>query len=655
MDELLDQFLIEGRELVQSASDDLIAFAGDLRRADLVDSAFRAIHTLKGSTGLFEVQPLGDMLHAAEDLLGALRKQAVAPDETIATALLLCLDQAGRWLDAFQAVGSLPADAAWVGRQIQDGLRARVPAADPARRASAAADPGWVAALVAAQDRTAGPEDAALVAVRYVPNQDCFFTGDDPVAIVRSIPGLRAVSIGSRDAWAPLDDFDPFSCNLVIEALAEASVADVQAAMRLVADQVQIAAVDRHRPRAAAAEQPAGDAESGRDVVLRTLRIGIDNIDVLAGLADEVVVASNTLGHLAAQARSGAASEVLVHGILANHAMLDRLAGRLHRAVMRVRLVPLSSLFRRFPRLVREIGGRLGKELDLALDGETIEVDKSLVDGLFEPLLHLIRNAADHGIETASVRQAAGKPVRGSIRLSASRILDRVVIEVADDGKGIDPADIRRTARDRALLSAEALAGLSDQEVTDLIFTPGFSTATTVTDLSGRGVGLDSVRTAVARLGGRVALATRQGLGTRISLSLPVTIVLTNVVVVRCAGDSFGVPMESVVETVRVAPDRVVAIRSGRAFALRDMIVPLFDLSALLGLPPAPAAGDLKVLVFGRGDAVAAVAVDDFGDRLNLLLRPMSGLLSGMRGLAGTALLGDGRVLMVLDLPELIG
>ncbi|MEI9982971.1 MAG: ATP-binding protein [Aliidongia sp.] len=230
---------------------------------------------------------------------------------------------------------------------------------------------------------------------------------------------------------------------------------------------------------------------------------------------------------------------------------------------MQVRLVPLSSLFRHFPRLVREIGTTLGKDLDLALQGEAIEVDKSLVDGLFEPILHLIRNAADHGIESAAARREAGKPVRGSITLGASRVLDAVVIEVADDGKGIDPAAVRRTAKDRGVLPDEALAALSDSETIDLLFMPGFSTVSTVTDLSGRGVGLDAVGNAVARLGGRIALSSRPGIGTSFRLSLPASVVLTGTIIVACAGESFGIPMETVLETLRLSSERVVPIRNG--------------------------------------------------------------------------------------------
>jgi two-component system chemotaxis sensor kinase CheA len=652
MDDLVDQFLAEGRELVQAASDDLALLETGAGGPDLIDSLFRTIHTLKGSTGLFDLQPLGDMLHAAEDLLGALRKGTLAPNDAIADALIRCVDQTGRWLDAFQAAGRLPDDAADVGRRLQTQIRHELapdaPGSKPSAGLSPTRDHAWVGRLLAGL--TSAPNGGALLAIRYAPRADCFFTGDDPIAILKTVPGLCALTIGPLEPWGPRDDFDPFRCNLVLEALTTAPKAEVQAALRLVADQAEIVEVDnRGRPPAAV------EADLARDLASRTLRVDIDSIDALAHIADDLVVANNALAHLTALARDGLQAEALAQALSANQINLDRLTGALHRAVMKVRLVPLSSLFRRFPRLVREIGDKLDKDIALVLHGDTIEVDKSLVDGLFEPLLHLLRNAADHGIESADVRRRQGKPARGSITLGATRVGDQVLIDIGDDGKGIDPAAIRRAVRARALLSDEALDALDDREAIELVFMAGFSTAAAVTDLSGRGVGMDSVRNAVSKLGGRVAVSSELGVGTRVRLSLPVSVILTSVIIVRCGGERYGVPMEAVIETARIPPGRIVPVRNGQAFVLRDTVVPVFELAALLGLAPARRTDDLKCLVIRRAAGVVAVAVDDFTDRLNLLLRPMDGLLAGMPGVAGTALLGDGRVLMILDLPELIG
>jgi len=652
MDNLVDQFLTEGRELVQSASDDLDALSARPDDADLIDNLFRSIHTLKGSTGLFDLQPLGLMLHTAEDLLGALRKGALPVTDGIIDTLIRCIDQTGRWLDAFETAGTLPPDAETVGQRLQGQIRQELAPGAPALPPPTAPDDyAWITALLAGP--VSAPTDAPLLAVRYVPKEDCFFTGDDPLAILKSLPGLCALSIGPREPWPALEAFDPFRCNLVLTALTTAPRPEVKAALRLVADQTAITEVDPAR-RLESPEAEA-DAQVARDVANRTLRIDAGSIDALAHVADEIVIANNALAHLVARARSGIPAEALVQGLLANQLALDRLVSSLHRAVMRVRLVPLSILFRRFPRLVREIGEKLGKELSLVVRGDAIEVDKSVVDGLFDPLLHLLRNAADHGVETAEVRRQAGKPPRGVITLGATRLGDQVVIEVTDNGKGLDPMALRQVARDRALLDDETIDALSDQEAAELIFVPGFSTAAAITDISGRGIGMDSVRTAILKMGGRVALSSSPGAGTSVRLSLPISVVLSNVIVVACGAERYGVPMDSVIETVRIPRSRILPVRNGRAFVLRDVVIPVFDLSALLGLPPSEYGSELKLLIVQRTAGVVAVAVDDFVDRLNLLLRPLAGLLTGMPGVAGTALLGDGRVLMVLDLPELVG
>jgi len=641
MDGLRDQFLAEGRELVVSAAADLLALSSDPGR---IDSAFRAVHTLKGSTGLFDLKPLGALLHAAEDLLGALRAGTLAADAALIGLLLQAIDQAAGWIEAFDAADALPEEAPRVAQQLGAALRRPLPdqeAAPVAAAASASPDQPWILDLLAKLDP--GNSATVLHAIRYVPRQDCFFGGDDPIGLFRAIPALCLASITEREPWR-LESFDPFACNLVLDGLSAGPLAEIRAVLRGVPDQVQIVAIERRLP---------GRESVAEAVSSRTLRVDVDRIDTLAGIADEIIVANNALAHLAAQARRGVSGETLVKGILASQAGLDQLAGQLHRAVTRVRLVPLAALFRSFPRLVREIGAQLGKELELVLQGETIEVDKALVDGLFEPILHLIRNAAGHGVEPAAARLAAGKPARAPITLGARRVLDAVIIEIVDDGKGIDAEAVRSTAVLRGLLTEEEAAELSAEQAVELIFAPGFSTAAAVTDLSGRGVGLDAVRSAVARLGGRVAVSTRLGQGTAVRLTLPASVVLTGIVIIGCGGDLYGVPIDAVVETLRLPPDRVVPIRSGRAFAWRDQAVPIFDLAELLGVPAPPPSGDLRLLLFRQGEAVSAVAVDGFSDRQSLLLRPMDGLLSGMKGLAGTALLGTGQVLIVLDLAEL--
>jgi two-component system chemotaxis sensor kinase CheA len=283
-------------------------------------------------------------------------------------------------------------------------------------------------------------------------------------------------------------------------------------------------------------------------------------------------------------------------------------------------------------------------------------LDKTILDRLFEPLLHVVRNAIDHGVEPPHERRAAGKPEVATIAIEAERAGDRFVVKITDDGRGIDPAVVRRKAGERGLLDADELAALSDLQAIDLIFAAGFSTAAGVSDISGRGVGMDVVRTTVEQIGGRVSITSATGVGTTVLLDLPVNIALSRIMVVEAGGQAFGVSMEAVSETIRLTPDRIRQIKGNEAFVLRDRVVPICPLTDLMNLPPSPKpTANARLLLVTEADGkVAALEVDAVRDRLEAVLKPMQGLLSGARGYAGTTLLGNGEVLLVLDLKEIL-
>jgi two-component system chemotaxis sensor kinase CheA len=380
----------------------------------------------------------------------------------------------------------------------------------------------------------------------------------------------------------------------------------------------------------------------------------MNRIDARVRLVGELVVLKNAIGHSARLSLENKESAVLSATLREQHTLFDRLATELQAAVLRIRVLPLRSVFRRFPRLVREIAGTVGKTVRLVTEGEGTEADTAIVDALFEPLLHILRNAVDHGIEDPERRAAAGKPAMGTMTLRARREVDSVVIEVEDDGGGIDLDRVRAIAAERDIADVDVLAAMADTEVADLIFAAGFSTAAAVTDLSGRGIGMNSVRTAVERLGGRVVLQTKSGIGTTVALYLPFSLMVTRVMTVEVAGQAFGLPLDAIIETTIVDRDRVVPIGSGKAFVLRDRTVPLVDLAEVLSLSRDQSGlNQAKIVVMSAGGQIGGLEVDRLGERMEVMLKPMDGLLVGMRGLAGTTLLGDGRVLIVLDAQEL--
>jgi two-component system chemotaxis sensor kinase CheA len=290
------------------------------------------------------------------------------------------------------------------------------------------------------------------------------------------------------------------------------------------------------------------------------------------------------------------------------------------------------------------------------MEGEDTEADKNIIESLGDPLIHIVRNSLDHGFELPEIRCAIGKPMVGTLTIRATQESDRVIIEIIDDGKGIDPEVIKRKAYEKGILDEMALERISDQEAVNLVFAPGFSTAEVISDLSGRGVGMDVVKTAIEKVNGAISLVSEKGKGTKIQLSLPLSMAVTNVMIIESDGQLFGVPMDSVVETVRVPRADIRMIKHSLATVLRGRIVPLKPINTLLEIPAPPLANDddeLAVLVVRLGDESVGLLVDDFRETVDIILKPMTGVLAQISAYAGSALLGDGSVLMVLNIKEM--
>lgn len=386
----------------------------------------------------------------------------------------------------------------------------------------------------------------------------------------------------------------------------------------------------------------------------RMLRIEAAKVDIIADLAGELVIARNGFAHLVRHAEAGVDLADLTHSLRRQYATFDRLTAAMHSAAMQLRMLPLKQVFRRFPRLVREIDQELGKDVELKLVGEEVEADKAVIEKLYEPLLHIVRNALDHGCETPAERRTAGKSARPQLTLRALRDGNGVRVEIEDDGRGVDPEVIRRIAVARGLLDEEAAAQLSSEEALQFLFMPGFSTASQVSKLSGRGVGMDAVRAGIEELGGRISLSSELGLGTKVCLHLPGSLLMTGIMTVVVGEEQFGIPLDVIVESIRAAHARIVPIRQGRAIVLRDRTVPIIRLSDRLSLPQTPPGRDAHIVVVSTDSGVLGLEVDAFGSRMETMMKPLDGLLAGMENYVGTTLLGDGRVLLVLDVNEVL-
>jgi len=406
---------------------------------------------------------------------------------------------------------------------------------------------------------------------------------------------------------------------------------------------------------AAAVPAPARNEDVERQA-LRMLKVEPGRIDSLLGLVGELAVAKNSLPFLARRAELDFGSRQLAREIKERYAVINRITEELQSAVMHVRMMPLAHVFRRFPRLVRDLSAKLGKLIRLEIVGEDTEADKGIVEELFDPLVHLFRNSIDHGVEMPDEREAAGKAREGLIRLSAQHADDRVIIEMRDDGHGIDVERVRQKAIEKGLASADDLRQRSDDDIIQLIFAPGFSTVENVSELSGRGVGMDVVRTMVTRAGGTITVTSKPQEGTTTRITLPVTMAVSRVMIVEAGGTEVGLPFVNVRETVHVQPGDLKHVGQGRAIVLRGRLIPVWPLAELLALPQTETvAGEgTSVLVLRVDGHDLGLAVDGFQETVDVITKPLAGVLGHLELFIGTAMLGDGRVLLVLDPKEIV-
>jgi two-component system chemotaxis sensor kinase CheA len=743
-DDLLAQFIAESRELLQEAVADLLALERAPDDQERINRLFRAVHTVKGSSGLFEIPPITRVLHAAEDMLQAVRERKIALTPEMVDASLSGLDLATRWIDELERSETLPEAAAGLAGDLVRRLRGYFDSAAAAPPAAPLAD--WFdPATVARLSRLPG----ALHLIIYRPGATCFFKGEDPLYLALQMPGLAALACSWASPCAPLDSFDPYHCNILFHLVSEAPLPALESHLRYVAQDVTISllqpgsfAPDMAPPElpevtdallqfnaamlrqaAPAAEQPGRFAsvrrvaanalsaagfdiaaarmaqtetpEALRDAIDRmlapggepaaptaaadpaaaapregpppeaappealgtrkVLRVDQAKFDVLMSLVGELVVAKNSLPYLARRADEQFGARQLSREIKDEYGVIDRIAQELQGAVMAVRMMPMGQVFQRFPRLVRDLARKLGKQVDLVITGEETEADKNVIESLFDPLLHMVRNSLDHGIEPPAERAANGKPPTATLTLAAWQNGDQAVLEIIDDGRGIDPEVIKRKAYERGLLDEARLNSINDQDAAMLIFAAGFSTAERISDVSGRGVGMDVVRAAVEKAGGGISLSSVKDRGTTLRLSLPLSMAVTRVMTVRLGDRLFGIPMEAVLETVKLPRQAITRIKAAEAFVLRDAIVPLRQLSRLLALPEeTEPPAEVAVLVVRVMDQLVGLGISAFGEVMEVILKPLDGVMSRITGYSGTCLLGDGKVLLVLDLKGLI-
>jgi len=682
MEAIKQTYFQECEELLLAMEEGLIAMEGGEADSEAINAVFRAVHSIKGGGGAFGFESLVSFAHQFETVLDHVRSGKLDPDAQVVKVLLRAGDILADHVAAARSGQPLGEDH---DRDVKEELAvlADGEATGGAEVAADFDDLDFTPMQIQIEDGEGAAPAAAGWRIRFAPHASLYANANDPLLIVRELKGLGNVeveadlsklpSLAEMDpanaylAWtltvhgdAPrgaIDeafDFVTGDCDLEIEALAADSstepvsapageFSEMPAPSVLVAEGRAAEAVRNDEKKGAPAAEPVA-------AVKQTIRVDLDKVDRLVNLVGELVITQAMLAQRVFEAEVQGAAAVGSGLVELEHLLRD-----LQESVMAIRTQPVKSVFQRMPRLVRELAVQTSKQVRLVLEGEATEVDKTVIDRLGEPLTHMIRNAIDHGLETPDERREAGKPEEGTVRLSAEHRGGRIVIELSDDGRGINRERVKEKAIEKGLIPATA--ALSDEEIDNLIFLPGFSTASEVSNISGRGVGMDVVRRNIVELGGRIVIASTPKRGSRFILTLPLTLAVLDGMVVGVGDQTFVLPLTHIVESLQPRKEDIRPFSRERSLLhIRDSYVPLVRTDELLGVKGAqtdPSKG-VVILVESEGAGRLALTVDAIIGQRQVVIKSFEGNYQRIEGIAAATILGDGRVALILDVDGLV-
>ncbi|MDF1719899.1 MAG: chemotaxis protein CheA [Minwuia sp.] len=651
-------FFAECSELLADLENDLELLQGEFYDKETLNSIFRAVHSIKAGAGAFQFKALVKFSHAFEALLDLLRNDEIPVVEAVVTVLFHASDVLAQMIELARD-GQEPESGYGAETLAElDAIRFTARPADAAASANAASPD---AALSNGED---APDGMTTFLIKFLPRAEMFQHANEPLLLVREMAQLGQLSATpSLDRLPDLDTIDPeqayLSWDFVLKAAC--SIQDVEEVFEFVVDDAELT-IEIEKSEAPAAIEvteesalPAGvesknaDTRSGRPAQVSSIRVDLDRIDRLVNMVGELVITQSMLS----QQTNDMPEERFVPVVRG----LEELAlhtRELQESVMAIRMQPVKSVFARMPRLVRELATQLSKKVRLEISGENTEVDKTVVEEISDPITHMIRNSLDHGLETPEERIAAGKPEEGVITLSAEHRSGRILIVIRDDGKGINREVVLRKARERGIVAPEQ--NLSNEEIDNLIFAAGFSTADAVTDVSGRGVGMDVVKRNVQSLGGRINIQSTPGAGTSFTMMLPLTLAVMDGMIVAVGGEKYVLPITAIVECLRPQREALSRLPNGLELVqVRGEYIPLVYLCRAFRLNGGiqnPSEG-LVVLVdsdrFGR----IGIVVDELLGQQQVVIKSLEANYDPVPGLSGATILGNGRVAAILDVEGL--
>lgn len=653
----LEILLAEVSDLLQATEVNLVELEKAPKDASLIQEVFRVMHTVKGGAATLGLQEAVEVTHRMESLMDGVRSGKREMTKSLMDTLFAVLDWLKEWRAAMAAGNPSPSVDSIVAaiEAHGDGMG---PQGAPA---SGAVSGGF--------SQTGLPEDlqkkaqAALQQGKHVLRAWVRFAADAPLLSVRCFQIVTNIEemaevIGSVPSMEQIES-DQVKDVLEVYFASDSGGDDVAAMARKNPDVLDVK-VEKYEVKGQPATEAARAKESAEAPVVKrsdlgkTVRVDVGLLDFLMNMVGELVIDRTRLSQIAAELMARSETSAIGNDVSSLAAHLQRTSTELQEGIMQARLLPLKSILSKFPRMIRDLSGRCGKEIEFVMEGEATELDRTVLEAIDDPLIHVLRNAVDHGIEMPQDREAKGKPRVGHVKLSAWHEENQVLVRVEDDGSGIDAEKVKRSAVKKGLITEDQAQKMSEKEAVEMIFLPGFSTADKATEVSGRGVGMDVVRANLERVNGQIEVKTKIGVGTQVTLRLPLTLAIMRALLVRCGQDVYAVPTSSVEEVFSMGGFDVNTIQGKPAINVRGRVVPLVSLEGALRERMWDLDGQKYALLTRNNEQPMALGVDDLIGEEEIVVKEMGRLLSRLKGIAGATILAQGDPAIILDVARVV-
>lgn len=687
----LEIFLDETKEHLQSLSDQLMNLEQDPENMDTINEIFRAAHTLKGMAGTMGYKRMQTLTHDMENVFSEVRNGTFKADGNMIDVLFQCLDALEEYTENIQNTSDEGTnDNEHLIKALNDILNSKggsvsVPASAKEEKkeemtASAAEDGSrekWREIPLGDTEKTVMAEAAKMgknvMGITVYVQETCILKAARAFLVFKALEDLGETIVSVPSAQDIEDEKFDFDFSVIF--ITDADCETVKSAIMNVSeiDSCYVSPMEAETPKeeekkeAAKTEEKAVSTpavtnntsaapakndknKNAKPVVNRTVRVDIEKLDVLMNLVSELIIAKNSLV-------SAAATEGITANSTVNEPIeyLESVTTNLHESVMKVRMVPIESVVQKFPKMIRDLSKKLDKKMQLFMSGEETELDRTVVDEIGDPLMHLLRNSADHGLESAEVRLERGKPEVGSIYLDAYQDGNNVVIEVRDDGNGIDVEAVKSKAIERGTITPEQAENMSDKDVIGLLFLPSFSTAKKVSDVSGRGVGLDVVKSKIESLSGDVEVKTKLGEGSTFIIRLPLTLAIIQALMVEVGGEKYAISLGSIQTIEDISPSEIKFVQNKEVINLRGDVIPLIRLNEVLDIASTKGPDDnLIVAIVKKGDKLAGLVVDELMGQQEIVIKSLGKYINKSKVISGATILGDGEIALIIDANALL-